>query len=103
MPLNIESLCKIYECTTSVRSKDLCAKHGAYVRKCETERCENASQCDGKCYRHGGKKRCSMQGCRRFARSKGKCMAHSEKVKCKINCCLSNAVTNGKCKKHNRS
>jgi len=57
----------------------MCIKHGAKVKRCSSEGCNNQAKKGGVCIKHGAKyirKRCSSEGCKNIAVKGGVCRRH---------------------------
>ncbi len=82
----------------------MCIKHGAKVKRCNSEGCTNHVQKGGVCIKHGAKvehKRCNVDGCTSFVVKGGVCKRHGAKVKlCSAVGCTNNVVKGGVCVRH---
>jgi len=58
----------------------VCIKHGAKVKRCSVEDCDNKALKGGVCLKHGAKiKRCSVEDCNNFVQRGGVCKRHGAK------------------------
>ena len=95
--------CKTEGCSTLVKARGVCAKHGARGM-CNFDGCTtNAQSGSAHCYEHGGgRKPCSVAGCTTTSQRKGLCANHGGgRSECWIAECTSKSVSNLKlCHKH---
>jgi len=89
---------KLYRCqcstdgctSTAYKGGGVCKRHGAKIKRCNSEGCTNQVVKGGVCHRHGAKRKraktktkikrcscsCSREGCTNQVRQKGVCMRH---------------------------
>lgn len=86
------------KCTSNVRARDLCIRHGAYG-VCNRDGCKTMAACKrGLCVKHGAYGVCSHVGCKHAIRASGVCGKHG--AICIRDGCTSVARTSGLCTKH---
>lgn len=65
----------------------VCLKHGAIVKKCEVDGCENYSKKGGVCVKHGAETlKCTHSGCEYVRKKDGLCAAHHPSDRKCTNC-----------------
>ena len=97
-----KSPCRIGGCSTNVKARGLCVKHGAYG-PCVAIGCISFAQLRGVCAKHGGARKrniCSREGCSTNANTRGLCWKHGQKRTCTIEGCPTVAHARGFCRKH---
>ena len=81
----------------------LCRKHGAKLKQCRVEGCENLSRGGGVCVKHGAKlKQCSVKDCENVSRGVDRvCCKHgAKKTLCRVEGCENVYVKGGICVTH---
>ena len=80
----------------------VCVKHGAILKKCDVDSCENYSRKEGVCVRHGAvRKRCEVDGCENQYQKGGVCIKHgAEALKCVHSGCEYARKKDGLCGAH---
>ena len=69
--------CSSEGCNNYAKRGGVCMKHGANVKLCSSDKCTNQAQNGGVCFKHGAmKKLCSSEGCTNQVQKRGVCWRH---------------------------